>query len=230
MIKKLSRFAIKIGLLPFIHPIIRIYLSLMRITVVNEINEETVITRLEKGQKMIAAIWHQRIFIAMGYARKLGKFSPAVMISQSRDGDMIADVYRRFRFQPVRGSSSRGGKEALTAMIAYLDHHPMAVHVLDGPRGPRGIVKPGLVVMAQSSGAPIFPIYITVDRAWVLKSWDRTLIPKPFSRIFIRWGEPLYVSEYLDATSFESMRKKIEQHMQDNQKRDDQEFGQNDYL
>jgi lysophospholipid acyltransferase (LPLAT)-like uncharacterized protein len=230
MIKPLSRFAIKFGLIPLAHYVIRLYLSLMRITVVNEKDEEMVINRLECDQKMIAAIWHQRIFIAMRYARRLSRFSPSVMISQSRDGEMIADIYSRFHFRPVRGSNSRGGKEALSAIIKDLDRRPFAVHVLDGPRGPRSVVKPGLIVMAQSSGAPIFPFYITVDRAWVLNSWDRTLIPKPFSRIFVRWGAPFYVPEHLDETAFEATRKKFEQHMKENQTRDDQEFGWKDLL
>lgn len=230
MIKQLSRFAIKFGLIPLAHYVIRLYLSLMRITVVNEKDEEMVINRLESGQKMIAAIWHQRIFIAMRYARRLSRFSPSVMISQSRDGEMIADIYSRFHFRPVRGSSSRGGKEALSAMITDLEQNLFAVHVLDGPRGPRGVIKPGLIVMAQSSGAPIFPFYITVDRAWVLNSWDRTLIPKPFSRIFIRWGTPFYVPEHLDDAGFENIRQQIEQHMKENQTRDDQEFGWKDLL
>lgn len=230
MIKQLSRFAIKFGLIPLAHYVIRLYLSLMRITVVNEKDEEMVINRLESGQKMIAAIWHQRIFIAMRYARRLSRFSPSVMISQSRDGEMIADIYSRFHFRPVRGSSSRGGKEALSAMITDLEQNLFAVHVLDGPRGPRGVIKPGLIVMAQLSEAPIFPFYITVDRAWVLNSWDRTLIPKPFSRIFVRWGTPFYVPEHLEDAGFENIRQQIEQHMKENQTRDDQEFGWKDLL
>jgi hypothetical protein len=147
------------------------------------------------------------------------------MISQSRDGDMIADVYSRFSFRPVRGSSSRGGREALSAIVDDLAHNQMAVHVLDGPRGPRGVVKPGLIVMAQMSGVPIFPIYISANRAWVLKSWDRTLIPKPFSTITFRWGEPIYVPKDLDNESFENIRKHIENHMKENQTRDDREQG-----
>lgn len=230
MLKQLSRFAIKFGLIPLAHYVIRFYLSLMRITVVNEEDEEIVLNHLESGQKMIAAIWHQRIFIVMGYARKFSRFSPSVMISQSRDGEMIADIYSRFHFRPVRGSSSRGGKEALSAMIADLDRNSFAVQVLDGPRGPRGIVKPGLIVMAQSSKAPIFPFYITVDRAWVLNSWDRTLIPKPFSSILVRWGTPFYVPEHLDEVSFENTRKHLEKHMKENQIKDDQAFGWKDLL
>jgi hypothetical protein len=225
MLKQLSRFSVKFGLIPFAHLLIRLYMNFTRINIIDEKNEEAVFTHLKSGQKMIAAIWHQRIFIVMGYARKFQQYKPSVMISQSRDGEMIAHIFSRFHFRPVRGSSSRGGKEALAAMIADLDQNHFAVQVLDGPRGPKGVVKPGLIAMAQSSGAPIFPFYITIDRAWVLKSWDRTLIPKPFSQVFVRWGSPFYVPENLDEASFDAVRKQIEQHMKENQTLDDRKHG-----
>ncbi|MEI8172664.1 MAG: lysophospholipid acyltransferase family protein [Deltaproteobacteria bacterium] len=228
MIKQLSRLAIKFGIIPLAHYLVRMYMALVSIEVVNEKEGEGVLDYLKSGQKMIGAIWHQRIFIVMGYARRFQMYQPAVMISQSRDGEMIADIYRRFHFRPVRGSSSRGGREALAAMIADLAQNQFAVHVLDGPRGPRGVVKPGLIVMAQASGVPIFPFYITVDRAWVLKSWDRTLIPKPFSRVFVRWGRPFHVPKHLDEAGFETIRKEIEQHMKENQTRDDRNLGWED--
>jgi lysophospholipid acyltransferase (LPLAT)-like uncharacterized protein len=222
MIKSLSRFAIKYGLIPSAHYLIRAYLSLIRIRAVNE---DMALQYLKNGGKMIVAIWHQRILVVMGYARRFGEYKPSVMISKSRDGDMIADVYSRFSFRPIRGSSSRGGKEALAEMIASLTDYQIAVHVLDGPQGPRGVVKPGLVVMAQLSGVPIFPIYISVDRAWVLNSWDRTVIPKPLSTITFRWGKPIYVPKDLDNESFENIRTQIERYMKENQNRDDQEQG-----
>jgi lysophospholipid acyltransferase (LPLAT)-like uncharacterized protein len=222
MIKHLSRFALKYGLLPFAYYLCRLYFSLIRIRIVNE---APVLNRLKSGQKVIGAIWHQRIMLALGYAKKFRAYRPAVMISQSRDGDMIADVYSRFNFRPVRGSSSRGGKGALAVMIEDLSQNPFAVHVLDGPRGPKGVVKPGLVVMAQLSGVPIFPAYLSVNKAWVLNSWDRTLIPKPFSTITVRWGDPIVVPQDIDNDTFESTRKQIEQHMKENQNKDDAEKG-----
>lgn len=222
MIKALSRFALKYGLIPCAHYLIRLYFTLVRI---RTINEDIIFNHLEGGKKAIVAIWHQRIMLALGYAKKFRAYRPSVMISQSRDGDMIADVYSHFNFRPVRGSSSRGGKEALAVMIADLSQNPFAVHVLDGPRGPKGVVKPGLVVMAQLSGVPIFPAYLSVNKAWVLNSWDRTLIPKPFSTITVRWGDPIYVPERLNDETFESIREQIEQHMKENQIREDAERG-----
>jgi hypothetical protein len=222
MIKHLSRFAIKFGLIPFAYYLIRIYFSSIRI---RTINEDLVINRFKSDQKVIGAIWHQRIILALGYAKRFRAYKPSVMISQSRDGDMIADVYSRFNFRPVRGSSSRGGREALAAIIADLSENPFAVHVLDGPRGPKGVVKPGMVVMAQLSGVPIFPAYLSVNRAWVLNSWDRTLIPKPFSTIFVRWGDPVIVPAHLDDETFERTRKQIEDYIREDQVRQDRENG-----
>jgi lysophospholipid acyltransferase (LPLAT)-like uncharacterized protein len=222
MIKYLSRFALKYGLIPFAYYLVRAYLSLIRIKAVNE---EMTLQYLKSGQKMIVAIWHQRIIPVVDYARKFSVYAPSAMISQSRDGDIIAGVASLLNFRPVRGSSSRGGKEALADMIADLAENQVAVHALDGPRGPRGVVKPGLIVMAQSTGVPIVPVYISVDRAWVLNSWDRFIIPKPFSTVVIRWDSPIYVPKSMDNETFENTRKKIEQHLKENQIRDDQEQG-----
>jgi lysophospholipid acyltransferase (LPLAT)-like uncharacterized protein len=222
MIKTLSRFALKYGLIPCAHYLIRVYFTLIRI---RAINEDIIFNHLEGGKKAIVAIWHQRIILILSYAKRFGSYRPSVMISQSRDGETIARIAKRLNFRPVRGSSSRGGKEALGIMIADLAQHPLAAHVLDGPRGPRGVIKPGLIVMAQSSGVPVLPVYISVDKAWVLNSWDRTLIPKPFSTITVRWGDPIYVPEMPGEETFESTRKQIEQNMKENQIRDDAERG-----
>jgi len=207
MVKGLSRFAIKYGLIPVASAILRFYFLLIRI---RSSGEEEIKKHLHEGGKAIAAIWHQRILIVINYAGRFGEFAPAVMISQSRDGEMIADVYRRLNFRPVRGSSSRGGRKALAAMIADLVEHPFAVHVVDGPRGPRGVVKAGLISMAQHSGVPIVPVAASVTRAWVLKSWDRFLIPKPFSTVFVHWGAPIPIPASLDDTAFERLRGEIE--------------------
>lgn len=222
MIKHLSRFALKYGLMQMAHYLVRAYLLLIKIKAVNE---DMGLQNLTSGQKMIVAIWHQRILVVMGYARRFGIYKPSVMISRSRDGEMIAKVYSRLNFRPIRGSSSRGGKEALANMVEDLVDHQIAVHILDGPRGPRGIVKPGLIVMAQLSGVPIVPVYISVNRAWVLDSWDRFIIPKPFSTVVIRWDSPIYVPKGMDSESFENTRKNIEQHLKENQIQDDREQG-----
>lgn len=222
MIKKLSEFAIRHGLIPIAHGMLRLYLVTVRLRI---FREEELFDHLRRGKKGIAALWHQRISLVIGYARRFGEFTPVAMISQSRDGDIIADVARRLNFRPVRGSSSRGGREALAAVVAELSTHPMAAHAVDGPRGPRGLLKAGIIRMAQLSGAPIIPVYISVNRAWILRSWDRFLLPKPFSTIWIRWDEPISVPATLDNDAFEALRLSIEKRMRDNQEMDDRKCG-----
>lgn len=207
MVKSLSRFAIQYGLIPALYAIVRLYFRLIRIRAVGE---EGFRNHFARGEKAIVAIFHQRILVVMEYASRFGEFAPAVMISQSRDGELIADVYRRLNFRPVRGSSSRGGRKALAAMVADLAEHPLAIHIVDGPRGPRGIIKAGLISMAQLSGVPIIPVAISVNRAWVLNSWDRFLIPKPFSTIVAYFGAPIAVPASLDTDAFETLRREVE--------------------
>jgi lysophospholipid acyltransferase (LPLAT)-like uncharacterized protein len=222
MVKGLSRFAIKYGLIPAAYAIIRLYFCLIRI---RAIGEDSLMQHLHQGGKAIGAIWHQRIFLVLTYARRFGKFAPAVMISQSRDGDIIADIARSLNFRPVRGSSSRGGRAALAAIIADITGHSCAVHAVDGPRGPRGIIKAGIISMAQLSGAPIVPVSITVNRSWILKSWDRFLIPKPFSTVFVHWGTLIAVPPSLDNATFEEQRRMVEAKMRSMQDDADRQCG-----
>ncbi len=115
-------------------------------------------------------------------------------------------------------------------MVDDLKDHSFAAHVLDGPQDPRDIVKPGLIVMAGQSGLPIVPFYISVSRAWVLRSRDRCLIPKPFSRIVVRWGKPRTVPGDMDERAFEDARQGIEAHMLENQREDDRRFDWTDLI
>jgi lysophospholipid acyltransferase (LPLAT)-like uncharacterized protein len=133
------------------------------------------------------------------------------MISQSRDGEFIADIAQRLGLFPVRGSSSRGGAEALKTIVRKLEENPMVGHIVDGPRGPKGKVKPGLIRMAQLSGAVVLPLILSVDKAWIAGSWDRFLIPKPFSRVTVRWEEPFSVPRKIDPEEFDSFREQIEE-------------------
>ncbi|MBM4314465.1 MAG: DUF374 domain-containing protein [Deltaproteobacteria bacterium] len=207
--------------------ILRLYFLTIRI---KSINEDALLQHLNSGNKIIAAIWHQRIIAVLGYVKRFSAYRPSVMISKSRDGDLIAAIYSRFNFRPIRGSSSRDGKKALSALVDDLKDHPFAVHVLDGPRGPRGIVKPGLIVLAEQSGVPIVPAYVSMSRAWKLNSWDGCLIPKPFSKIVIRWGQPRAITREIDEQCFEDARKDIETHMLENQRQDDLRFGWKDLI
>ena len=95
-------------------------------------------------------------------------------------------------------------------IVRKLEENPAVGHIVDGPRGPKGKVKPGLIRMAQLSGAVILPLIVSVDKAWIAGSWDRFLIPKPFSRVTVRWEEPFSVPRKSDPEELDAFRRQIE--------------------
>ena len=213
---------LKIFIAPLAYFLLRLYLSMIR---VRTLHEDALLNFLKSGGKGVGAVWHQRFVGVLGYVRKFRYLKLSVMISMSRDGDWIAPVTKWIGLRPVRGSSTRGGKEAMAAMVQDLAQNQAALHIVDGPQGPKAVVKPGLVRLAQLSRAAILPIYISVDRAWVTRSWDRCLIPKPFSRVLVRFGEPIHVPEQMDSEAFEALRLKVEKNMIEGHARDDLNFG-----
>jgi lysophospholipid acyltransferase (LPLAT)-like uncharacterized protein len=163
--------------------------------------EEGGIQSLAEVYPGIFPFWHRCVLPATWLFRKQ---HPAVMTSQSRDGEFIARVIRRFGFVPVRGSSSRGGQRALLEMNQLLGEGHAVAFTIDGPRGPRYVAKRGPVMLARMSGAGITAFYVAVERAWVLKSWDRLMIPKPFSRIYVRFARQIFVPAEADDAQIES--------------------------
>ena len=203
----LSRYLIKLRLLPVCHIFLRLYLSLLRLEI---LGEEPAYERFKKHGRIIVPVWHQRLLPALAYVTRFKDFNPIVMISRSRDGELIADMAHRLGLVPVRGSSSRGGAEAFMTLVKELERNPAVIHIVDGPRGPKSVVKPGLIRMAHLSGAAIFPVTISTDRAWVAGSWDRFLVPKPFSKVTIQWEELFFVPTDADPEALEDLRKNIE--------------------
>jgi lysophospholipid acyltransferase (LPLAT)-like uncharacterized protein len=203
----LSQHMIRWRLVPVCYIFLRTYMPLLRLKI---IGEKTAYDQLKEHGRIIVPVWHQRLFPALAYVRRFREFRPIVMISQSRDGEFIADIAQRLGLVPVRGSSSRGGTEALKTIVSKLEEHPAVGHVVDGPRGPKGKVKPGLIRIAQLSGAVILPLILSVDRAWIAGSWDRFLIPKPFSRVTARWEEPFSVPRKADLEELDVYRREIE--------------------
>lgn len=208
--------------IPAAHCIISFYLRFVRLTI---INEDKPVNHMENGGKVIVALWHQRFFGVIRYAGRFSIYEPSAIISQSKDGEMISQVVVRLGYRPIRGSSSRGGKEALSAIVEDLTRNRCAIHAVDGPQGPKGIVKPGLIRMAQLSHATIFPVYISAERAWILDSWDRFLIPKPFSRVLVRWGDPIVIPDTIEKEKFEIIRLHVENTMIEGHARDDLDWG-----
>jgi lysophospholipid acyltransferase (LPLAT)-like uncharacterized protein len=170
---------------------------------------EKIRKHLENGERIIMASWHQRFFGGF-FLPKIFQWSPCIMISKSRDGDFISKIVSHIGWIPVRGSSSRGGKEALRAMVQSVKENRIGGHIVDGPTGPPRIVKPGLISLAQSANAVICPTLVSYEKAWIANSWDRFMIPKPFSRVLFRFGSTFSVPEILSNDQFESFRREVE--------------------
>jgi lysophospholipid acyltransferase (LPLAT)-like uncharacterized protein len=139
------------------------------------------------GQRpLIGSFWHSCIIPATYICRDLGV---RVMSSNSYDGEYMGRIIRKFGFVAVKGSSSRNAVRALLGLRRALGDGWTVAFTLDGPRGPRHKVKPGPVALARSSGVPLTMFHAAVDKAWVLNSWDRMMIPRPFSRVLLRFGK-----------------------------------------
>ena len=163
-------------------------------------HEDPTIQTLDEIQTGIFPFWHRCVLPATWVFRRR-QF--AVITSQSRDGEYIARVIRRLGFLPVRGSSSRGGQRALMEMNRLLQADHGVAFTIDGPRGPRYLAKKGPIVLARMSGVPITPFYVAVKRAWVLPTWDAMVIPKPFSRLYVRAARKILVPREADDAAME---------------------------
>jgi lysophospholipid acyltransferase (LPLAT)-like uncharacterized protein len=169
--------------------------------------EEGSIRGLDEIYPGIYPFWHRCVLPAAWLYRKRGL---AVMTSRSLDGEFIARVIRRFGYVPVRGSSTRGGQRALLEIDSLLAAGHAAAFTIDGPRGPRYVAKKGPVLLAKMSGAPIIAFYVAVERAWVLKTWDALLIPKPFSRIYVRAARKIFVTPDADDAALSACHEQMQ--------------------
>lgn len=161
------------------------------------------VSRLEEGK--ILAGWHGRTFIAANFFKGKGVWT---IISQSRDGEMQSRIFRRFGFNIIRGSTGRGGARALVESIKVLREGATMAFTPDGPRGPTKIVQSGIMLMAQKSGAALIPAGVSAKRRWLLGTWDSYLIPKPFSKAVIIFGDSIFVPK--DASEEEVERLRLE--------------------
>lgn len=161
-----------------------------------------------RGRKIgIGAFWHRHLIPMGGYFSRL---NVVVMISRSRDGELIARALRRTPVGTVRGSSSSGGREALDEMIAAVKGGRPGAFTVDGPKGPARKVKQGVVLAAKSTGAPIIPLSFAARRAVVLRSWDGTVIPYPGTRAILAFGDPIPVAADAEPGECERIRADLE--------------------
>lgn len=164
------------------------------------------------GEPGVYVFWHRALLLAAYRYRNLGI---RILISPSFDGELIARVVQRLGFLPVRGSSSRGGAAGLLALTrARQAGHKVAI-TADGPRGPVYVAKPGAAAVAQRSGSTASCFYLHAERAWTLQSWDRFIIPKPFSRVHIRWQAPIaFPASLSDQQATEALQDELDMTVQ----------------
>jgi lysophospholipid acyltransferase (LPLAT)-like uncharacterized protein len=148
----------------------------------------------------VYSFWHQCTFAATYLWRDL---AIRVMSSTSFDGEFTARMIRRFGFVPIRGSSSRGAVRGLLGLRKEIEAGYTVAFTIDGPRGPRFVTKPGPVLLARSSRVPMAVFHIAIDRAWILNTWDRLMIPQPFSRALMRVGSLIPVPEDIGSEHLE---------------------------
>ncbi|MES2440536.1 MAG: lysophospholipid acyltransferase family protein [Verrucomicrobiota bacterium] len=170
-----------------------------------------VITADDPIRPVIYALWHNRIFtIPPIWWRTGGNLRKSVVLtSASKDGAILAKAMEVFDLGAVRGSSSRRAVAALIGMKRSLQEGFDVCITPDGPRGPRYSFHPGVIKLAQSTGAPIVPIHLHFSSAWRLKTWDRLVIPKPFSRVIVVFDELLVVPPKLDEAGFEAQVERV---------------------
>ncbi len=179
-----------------------------------EVIAEDGVTPVLFGQKPgpeIYCFWHQCVLPCTMYFRHSLSY---ILISRSFDGELITRILLKFRYGAVRGSSSRGAGEGLLGLKRVIENGDTAIFTADGPRGPIYKTKMGPIKLAQITGAPIGCFHLEPEHAWTLKSWDRFLIPKPFSRICVSWAAWTLVPRDANESQFESLRQQLNDAME----------------
>jgi len=168
--------------------------------------------RLIGGPPHVFAFWHY----SLTYVVHLGRYGQWVaMVSASGDGEYVARILEGMGHRTVRGSSGRGGVRALRQMLKMIGSDGNGAIVADGSQGPPLEVQGGVILMAAHLGVPVVPIVWAADRYWAFSSWDRTVLPKPFSRILVRCGKPFTVPKEAGREELEQYRQRLEKEMLD---------------
>ena len=156
----------------------------------------------------IFTCWHSRFFF-ITYSSRRGRYTS--MVSASNDGELVARALKKMRSHVIRGSSRRQGREALHRMVKLLRSNQFVFILPDAPTGPRHVVKPGVIRMAQLSGKPILPLSFSTTKGVFFSSWDRFLLPLPFGKAVYTFSDLIHVPSELTSDQFEQKRLELEQ-------------------
>ena len=173
-------------------------------------NERPIQSFINGKKTFVIVFWHGSMFLGWWWMRK---YHPAALVSQSKDGQHLSAVLQRWNFHLIRGSSSRGGKEAMESMVqAIQDGYNLCV-TPDGPKGPVHIMKMGAVRAAQKTGVPLFILDVSLRHKKHLKSWDAFAIPYPFTTCILTASDPIFIEPTLSGDDLEEKRKSLEEQM-----------------
>ncbi|WP_187647315.1 lysophospholipid acyltransferase family protein [Nitrosophilus labii] len=201
--KKETKRKILSTLLPFIGALLIrfIYLTCKK--------EYKIASKIPK-EPFIVAFWHGELLMQPYLYKKVrGKHKIAVMISEHFDGEIIARIVKRFGIDSVRGSTKKGAaKVLLNAIRKMREGYDIAI-TPDGPRGPRYSIADGIVAISKKEDAYIVPFHYEASKYWQLNSWDKFIIPKPFSKLTFYVGEPFKVEELEDKSTKEYIKKRM---------------------
>jgi len=162
----------------------------------------------QKHGTIVAGFWHETLAMALNIYRKTGYYT---LTSRSFDGELAARTCAAFGLEALRGSSSRGGTEALRSLIQASQNVPGIGFTLDGPKGPRRVAKAGVAMLSAKTGVPILPNAIVAKPCWrMTRSWDQMAFPKPFGRIICAYAAPIPPPESTDPAALEATRKQVE--------------------
>jgi lysophospholipid acyltransferase (LPLAT)-like uncharacterized protein len=191
-----TRKAVNLLLYPFVMLFLWLFWALCRKQIKGEKNIQTLI---DSNQAFIPCYWHQQQLMGMWYIRRLLKKNIRLgfLVSPSVDGEVPAQLAKSWGAHVIRGSHTRGGAKTLRELYNMIKDGLSIVNTPDGPKGPAFKFKPGTLMLAQLSGAPILPISIKVYNPWQLKTWDQSQMPKPLSKVCISIGEPVYIEKGL---------------------------------
>ena len=174
---------------------------------VRQINKEFLADTIKEYGSVILATWHKNIFFSIWLLRNQNL---TALISSSDYGEVIYNVFTKFGYKAVRGSTTRGGIPALKQLIKLLEQNTSIAITPDGPLGLPEKIQSGVILLAKYSGVPIIPWYYEADSQWRLKSWDRHKIPKPFTAVVESYGEPFLVPKDLSSEEVSEICEKLE--------------------
>ena len=178
-----------------------------RVEVSGEHNRDLVKQGSEKGGYLLAC-WHETVLTVSQHQKGIPF---CALCSLSSIGQAVAYMMRQMGFHPISGSRTRGGKEARDEILEFLDKGVPTAITVDGSKGPRRYVKPGIIDLAKKGGVQILPVFTLPDRKWIFNSWDRFRLPKPFAKVIIVYGEPIEIPADIKSEEYESYQEIVKQ-------------------